>query len=111
MSIPIDPSRAVGGRLATGDRIDVLFAGDRAVSIIVRDAEVIAIDAKGRGGIGETSSPFTVTIAVNARESQLLAAAIADGDVSLARTTGALSSRGTAPQVLDRVGAPAGTEP
>jgi Flp pilus assembly protein CpaB len=111
MSIPIDPSRAVGGRLVTGDRIDVLFAGDRAVSIIVRDAEVIAIDAKGRGGIGETSSPFTVTIAVNARESQLLAAAIADGDISLARTTGALSSRGTAPQVLDRVGAPAGTEP
>lgn len=111
MSIPIDPSRAVGGRLATGDRIDVLFAGDREVSIIVRDAEVIAIDAKGRGGIGETSSPFTVTIAVDARESQLLAAAIADGDISLARTTGARSSKGTAPQVLDRVGAPAGTEP
>ncbi len=111
MSIPIDPSRAVGGRLATGDRIDVLFAGDREVSIIVRDAEVIAIDAKGRGGIGETSSPFTVTIAVDARQSQLLAAAIADGDISLARTTGALSSKGTAPQVLDRVGAPAGTEP
>jgi Flp pilus assembly protein CpaB len=111
MSIPIDPSRAVGGRLASGDRIDVLFAGDREVSIIVRDAEVIAIDAKGRGGIGETSSPFTVTIAVDARESQLLAAAIADGDISLARTTGALSSKGTAPQVLDRVGAPAGAEP
>ena len=71
MSIPIDPSRAVGGRLAAGDRIDVLFAGDREVSIIVRDAEVIAIDAKGRGGIGETSSPFTVTIAVDARQSQL----------------------------------------
>ena len=102
MSIPIDPSRAVGGRLATGDRIDVLFAGDREVSIIVRDAEVIAIDAKGRGGIGETSSPFTVTIAVDARQSQLLAAAIADGDISLARTTGARSSQGTAPQALDR---------
>ena len=111
MSIPIDPSRAVGGRLAAGDRIDVLFAGDHEVSIIVRDAEVIAIDAKGRGGIGETSSPFTVTIAVDARQSQLLAAAIADGDISLARTTGARSSQGTAPQVLDRVGAPAGTEP
>ena len=35
MSIPIDPSRAVGGRLAAGDRIDVLFAGDHEVSIIV----------------------------------------------------------------------------
>ena len=104
MSIPIDPSRAVGGRLTSGDRVDVLFAGDEAVSIIVRDAEVIAVDAKGRGGIGETSSPFTVTLAVDARQSQLLAAAIADGDISIARTTGATSSKGTAPQPLDRVG-------
>ena len=67
----------------------MLFAGDREVSIIVADAEVIAVDAKGRGGIGETNSPFTVTIAVDAAQSQLLAAAIADGDISLARTTGA----------------------
>ena len=111
MSIPIDPARAVGGRLAAGDRIDVLFAGDREVSIIVRDAEVLAVDAKGRGGIGETSSPFTVTIAVDARQSQLLAAAIADGDISIARTTGALSSAGTAPQPLDRVGTPTDVEP
>lgn len=111
MSIPIDPARAVGGRLAAGDRIDVLFAGDREVSIIVRDAEVLAVDAKGRGGIGETSSPFTVTIAVDARQSQLLAAAIADGDISIARTTGALSSAGTAPQPLDRVGTSTDVEP
>ena len=40
MSIPIDPSRAVGGRLAPGDRVDVLFAGERAVSIVVAGAEV-----------------------------------------------------------------------
>jgi Flp pilus assembly protein CpaB len=105
MSIPIDPSRAVGGRLAAGDRVDVLFAGDREVSIIVRDASVLAVDAKGRGGIGETSSPFTVTIAVDARQSQLLAAAIADGDISIARTTGARSSAGTRPQPLERAGA------
>jgi Flp pilus assembly protein CpaB len=111
MSIPIDPARAVGGRLASGDRVDVVFAGDREVSIIVRDAEVLAVDAKGRGGIGETSSPFTVTIAVDARQSQLLAAAIADGHISIARTTGALSSAGTAPQSLDRVGTSADVGP
>jgi Flp pilus assembly protein CpaB len=102
MSIPIDPARAVGGRLSAGDRVDVLFAGDREVSIIVRDAEVLAVDAKDRGGIGETISPFTVTIAVDARQSQLLAAAIADGDISIARTTGASSSKGTDPQPLER---------
>ena len=104
MSIPIDPARAVGGRLAAGDRVDVLFAGDQAVSIIVADAPVLAVDARGRGGIGESASPFTVTIGVSARQSQLVAAAVADGDISLARTTGAVSAQGTAPASLDRVG-------
>src|SRR4051794_11748703 len=111
MSIPIDPARAVGGRLAAGDRVDVLFAGERAVSIIVADAEVLAVDARDSGGIGQSASPFTVTIAVSARQSQLVAAAIADGDVSLARTTGARSSAGTAPQPLDRVDTSAGVDP
>jgi len=103
MSIPIDPARAVGGRLGAGDRVDVLFAGQRAVSIIVADAPVLAVDERGRGGIGESSSPFTVTIAVTAPQSQLVAAAVADGEISLARTTGAESARGTAPASLDRV--------
>ncbi len=105
MSIPIDPARAVGGRLAAGDRIDVLFAGREAVSIIVADAPVLAVDASGRGGIGESASPFTVTIGVTAAQSQLVAAAIADGELSLARTTGAASARDTAPVSLDRVAA------
>jgi Flp pilus assembly protein CpaB len=103
MSIPIDPARAVGGRLAAGDRVDVLFAGQRAVSIIVADAPVLAVDARGRGGIGESASPFTVTVGVTARQSQLVAAAVADGEISLARTTGAESARGLAPESLDRV--------
>jgi Flp pilus assembly protein CpaB len=104
MSIPIDPSRAVGGRLAARDRVDVLFAGERAVSIIVADAPVLAVDSRGRGGIGESASPFTVTIAVTARQSQLIAAAVAGGNISLARTTGADSSRGTPAEPIDRVG-------
>jgi Flp pilus assembly protein CpaB len=105
MSIPIDPSRAVGGRLVAGDRVDVLFTGAREVSIILADAEVLAVDARARGGIGESTSPFTVTLAVSARQSQLLAAAVADGDVSITRTTGARPAAGTAPQPLERVGA------
>ena len=104
MSIPIDPARAVGGRLAAGDRVDVLFAGQQTVSIIVADAPVLAVDARGRGGIGESASPFTVTVGVTARQSQLVAAAVADGEISLARTTGAASARGIAPESLDRVG-------
>ena len=71
---------------------------------IARDGALLGVDAKDRGGIGETGSPFTVTIAVNARQSQLVAAAIADGDISIARTTGAASSKETPPQALERIG-------
>jgi len=105
MSIPLDASRAVAGRLEPGDRVDVLFAGANEASVIVGDARGLAVDAKGSGGIGETSSPFTVTIAVDAAGSQRLAAAIADGEISIARTTGARSSHGLAPLSLDRVDA------
>lgn len=108
MSIPIDPARAVGGHLVAGDRVDVLYAGRESVSIIVADAPVLAVDARGRGGIGESASPFTVTVAVDARQSQLVAAAIADGEISLARTTGATPAAGTAPEALDRVAAAGG---
>jgi pilus assembly protein CpaB len=110
MSIPIDPARAVSGRLAAGDRVDVLFAGQQAVSIIVADAPVLAVDARGRGGIGESASPFTVTVGVTARQSQLVAAAVADGELSLARTTGADSAHGIAPESLDRVAADDGVD-
>ena len=89
MSIPIDPARAVSGRLASGDRVDVLFTTRDRVSIIVSDAKVLAVDERGRGGIGESTSPFTVTIAVDTQQSLLVAAAIADGNISIARTTGA----------------------
>ena len=102
MSMPIDPAMAVGGRLAAGDRIDVLFTDDATASVIVTDAKVLAVDERGRGGIGESSSPFTITIAVDASESLLVAAAIADGNISIARTTGAASSQGTAPQSVGR---------
>ncbi|MET0420254.1 MAG: Flp pilus assembly protein CpaB [Acidimicrobiia bacterium] len=102
MSVPIDASRAVAGRLEAGDRVDVLFAGDREASIIVVGAKVLAVDQRARGGIGETSSPFTITLAVDARQSQLLAAAVDDGGLSIARTTGAASSKDTAPVALER---------
>jgi Flp pilus assembly protein CpaB len=102
MSVPVDPAMAVGGRLAAGDRIDVLFTDHSVASVIVTDAKVLAVDERGRGGIGESSSPFTVTIAVNASESLLVAAAIVDGNISIARTTGAASSLGTAPQSIGR---------
>ena len=96
ISIPVDPARAVGGRLAAGDRVDVLVADDDGVAIIVPDAEVLAVDARGRGGIGDSASPFTVTVAVDEAQSRLVAAAVVSGGLSLARTTGATPATGLA---------------
>ena len=104
ISIPVDPARAVGGRLAAGDRVDVLVADDDGVAIIVPDADVLAVDARGRGGIGDSSSPFTVTVAVDEAQSRLVAAAVVSGGLSLARTTGATPATG--PAVGDAPGAP-----
>lgn len=103
MSIPIDASRAAAGRIEPGDRVDIVFAGAHEASIIVTHARVLAVDEPGRGGIGAVSRPFTVTLAVDAGESQLIAAALAEGELSITRTTGATSSAGTEPLVLDRV--------
>jgi len=61
---------------------------------------VIAVDARDRGGIDGSTSSFTVTVAVSTAQSQVLAAAIADGNLSIARTTGSVSSEGTPPRTL-----------
>jgi Flp pilus assembly protein CpaB len=89
ISIPIDPARAVGGHLAVGDRVDVLYADEDGVGIIVPDAEVLAVDERGHGGLSDSASPFTVTIAVDEAQSRAVAAAVVSDGLSLARTTGA----------------------
>jgi len=100
MSIPIDKSRAVGGRIATGDRVDVIVAGDTEVTIVIAGAEVLAVDDPGAGGLGNDNGDMTVTLAVDAHQSQLLAGAVASGDAFLARATGARSATGTPPLEL-----------
>lgn len=102
MSVAIDPSRAVNGELAAGDRVDVILAGGHEVSIIVADAEVLRVGRPDRGGaFGGVNDKFSVTIAVNERESQLVAAGIAGGDIVIARTTGARPAAATPPLAVD----------
>jgi hypothetical protein len=97
MSIPIDPSRAVNGRLRVGDRVDVVVAGDDEVAIVASDLEVLDVLDGRRSGIGATSRSFSVTLAVDAHQSLILTAALADGDLVLTRVTGAPSARDVAP--------------
>jgi Flp pilus assembly protein CpaB len=102
MSISIDPARAVSGALEAGDRVDVILAGNHEVSIIVADAEVLDISRPDRGGaFGGVDRKFTVTLAVDARESQLVAAGIAGGDIVITRTTGSRPAGSTPPLPVD----------
>jgi Flp pilus assembly protein CpaB len=97
MSIPVDRARAVNGDLAPGDRVDVVVAGDDAVTIVVAGAEVLDVDSDD--AFGTRRGEVRVTLAVDARESQLLAAALADGDFVLTRVTGAPSAADLPPLV------------
>ena len=102
MSVAIDPARAVNGDLESGDRVDVILAGDHEVSIIVADAEVLRVGRPDRGGaFGGVNDKFTVTLAVDARESQLIAAGIAGGDIVITRTTGSRPAEATPPLPVD----------
>ena len=100
MSIPVDRARAVNGNLAPGDRVDVVVAADDAVSIVVAGAEVLDVDDDD--AFGTRRGEVRVTLAVDARESQLLAAAIADGDFVLTRVTGAPSSADLPPLTIGK---------
>jgi pilus assembly protein CpaB len=105
MSIPIDPARAVNGELEPGDHIDVVVATASEVAIIVAGAEVLGVHRGGGGGaFGGVGDQFAITLAVDARESQLLTAAVTDGDLMITRTTGAPSAEGTPPLAIDRIG-------
>lgn len=105
MSIPVEPSRAVDGDLETGDRVDVVVATASEVAIVVSGAEVLAVHSGDHGGaFGGVGDEFSITLAVDARESQLLTAATTDGDVMITRTTGAPSADGMPPLPIDRVG-------
>lgn len=104
VSIPIEPARAVNGDLVPGDRVDVVLAAEQEVAIVVADAEVLDVsDPDTRGALGAVDEQFTVTLAVDANEAQLLAAAITDGDILIARATGADSAEGTPPLPVDSV--------
>lgn len=104
VSIPIERARAVDGDLVPGDRVDVLLASERDVAVVVADAEVLSVgDPVGAGGLATVEQQFTVTLAVDAREAQLLTMAITDGDILLARSTGAESAADTPPLPVEFV--------
>ena len=109
VSVPVDPARAVNGDLDVGDRVDVVLVTEQEVAVVVADAEVLDVSRPSRGGaFGDVGDQFTVTLAVDTRGAQLLAAAVTDGDFLLARSTGADSAEGAPPLPVDALGAGTG---
>lgn len=109
VSIPIDRARAVNGQLVPGDRVDVLLAAEAEVAVVVAGAEVLDVsDPAGGTALGSVEAQFTVTLAVDARGSQLLTAAVTDGDLLIARSTGAESAEATPPLPVEFVETGAG---
>lgn len=88
MSVPIDASRAVGGRLAAGDRVDVIEVSDGTARFLATDAEVLDVTTDVGSAIGALGG-FGVVLAVEAETALDVARALATGSLDVVRSTGA----------------------
>ena len=91
MSIPVDAEHAVGGQLASGDRIDLILVADDGPRYVLTGAEVLSISSDGELG-ALVSSDFYIVVAVDAEQALLVAEAIRDGRMEIVRSTGAARS-------------------
>jgi Flp pilus assembly protein CpaB len=62
MSFSIARARAVGGKLATGDRVDVLAVDHdtRRAGYVLTDAEVVAVESRGGGALSGASDDVKI---------------------------------------------------
>jgi pilus assembly protein CpaB len=99
MSFAIARSRAVGGRLSTGDRVDVLAVDHDSgrAGYVLTDTEVVAVEGRSSGALSGTSDDLTVTLVVAPETAPELASAIDAGTVMLVRSTGAPAMHGQTP--------------
>jgi Flp pilus assembly protein CpaB len=108
MSIPVDPSHAVGGALTAGDRLDVIEVDEGGQArYVVSGVEVLAVNRPDSGVIGAAAGSSSLTVAVDARQALRLAAAIRGQRFELVRSTGADATGGAA----DAPPPGAGTDP
>jgi len=91
MSFPLPRARAVNGKLAGGDRVDVLAVAHNSTRAgdVMNGAEVVAVDAPDQGPLGGGSEDVVVSLVVDPQGAPRLAAALEAGTVTLVRATGA----------------------
>jgi Flp pilus assembly protein CpaB len=87
MSIPIDQSRAVGGRLVAGDSVDVVLVQDGVATYIATGVEVLDVPSSDTNALGARTG-YAPTLAVDATQALRIAAALDVGDVHMIRSTG-----------------------
>ncbi len=90
MSFPIPVTRAVGGALVAGDRVDVLAVQHNSgrSKYVAKDATVLAFSNHG-GGALQGSDDASITLAVDPEVAAQIASALETGSVTLIRATGA----------------------
>jgi hypothetical protein len=87
MSIPIAISRAAGGMIVAGDRVDVIAMKGEAAEFIVTDVEVVSVPPADDSVLGAREN-FLV-VAVDADQALELTEAMASGEIDVVRSTGA----------------------
>jgi Flp pilus assembly protein CpaB len=87
MSLPLDRSRAVGGRLAAGDVVDVIVVDHGDARFIATGIEVVGVP-DGSGGSFAGSSSYHLVLAVDSQTALDLSAAAEAATVQVIRSTG-----------------------
>jgi Flp pilus assembly protein CpaB len=98
MSFPIPRSRAVGGALVSGDRVDVLsvLRNSGRSGYVAVDVPVLAFAGRGSGPL-QASDDASVTLAVASDAAARIASALETGTITLVRATGATPLAPAAP--------------
>ena len=91
MSFALARARAVGGRLTSGDRVDVLAVDHDSgqAGYVLTGAEVVSVESRSAGALSGASDDLTIALVVGPSSATRLAAAVDAGTVSLVRSTGA----------------------
>ena len=98
MSFPIPRSRAVGGAIDVGDRVDVLAVQHTTgrSGYVATNVPVLAFSSREAGPL-QGSDDASITIAVDSAAAARIASALETGTITLVRATGASSLREAAP--------------
>jgi Flp pilus assembly protein CpaB len=99
MSFAIPRSRAVSGKLSTGDRVDVLGVDHDSgrAGYVLTDAEVVGVEGRSGGALSGASDDVTITLVIDPTTAPALASAVDAGTVTLVRATGAPAMHGQTP--------------